>query len=144
VVNNYILDLSSGLTLFFTLSGFLLYHPFATVVLWGQAPPSIAHYFQNRSRRLPLAYRTLRRQRLTYEGRMGFFLNLVAVLALTVALWALMCRLVEAPRRRWKFGSARLIKAPSAGQIRVAPRSRDRENLDLGSWRSQFALTDQI
>jgi peptidoglycan/LPS O-acetylase OafA/YrhL len=55
-VDRFIPDLSFGVILFFTLSGFLLYRPFAAAVLRGRRPPSIARYFRNRALRILPAY----------------------------------------------------------------------------------------
>jgi peptidoglycan/LPS O-acetylase OafA/YrhL len=49
-------NLASGLTLFFTLSGFLLYRPFAAAVLRNQALPSAQAYLRNRALRILPAY----------------------------------------------------------------------------------------
>jgi peptidoglycan/LPS O-acetylase OafA/YrhL len=49
-------NLVNGLTLFFTLSGFLLYRPFAASLIRGDGLPSIAAYFQNRALRILPAY----------------------------------------------------------------------------------------
>jgi peptidoglycan/LPS O-acetylase OafA/YrhL len=49
-------NLSLGVTLFFTLSGFLLYRPFAAAVLRGRPMPSLKPYFGNRALRLLPAY----------------------------------------------------------------------------------------
>ncbi len=49
-------NLASGLTLFFTLSGFLLYRPFAAAVLRNQALPSARAYLRNRALRILPAY----------------------------------------------------------------------------------------
>jgi peptidoglycan/LPS O-acetylase OafA/YrhL len=48
--------LAAGVTLFFTLSGFLLYLPFATAIARGSPLPSIAAYFRNRVLRIAPAY----------------------------------------------------------------------------------------
>jgi peptidoglycan/LPS O-acetylase OafA/YrhL len=48
--------LSAGLTLFFTLSGFLLYRPFAAAIARGTPRQSIAAYLQNRALRILPAY----------------------------------------------------------------------------------------
>src|SRR5882762_1926129 len=42
-------NLASGLTLFFALSGFLLYRPFASAVIRGEALPSTRAYLRNRA-----------------------------------------------------------------------------------------------
>jgi peptidoglycan/LPS O-acetylase OafA/YrhL len=49
-------SLSAGVTLFFTLSGFLLYRPFAAVVARGQPLISISAYLRNRVLRIAPAY----------------------------------------------------------------------------------------
>lgn len=49
-------DLALGVTLFFTLSGFLLYRPVAAAVLRGTAQPSAGRYFRNRALRIVPAY----------------------------------------------------------------------------------------
>jgi peptidoglycan/LPS O-acetylase OafA/YrhL len=48
--------LTLGVTLFFTLSGFLLYRPFAGALLRGQRRPSFAAYLWNRTLRILPAY----------------------------------------------------------------------------------------
>jgi peptidoglycan/LPS O-acetylase OafA/YrhL len=48
--------LQSGVTLFFVLSGFLLYRPFAQAALNGTARPSIRRYLRNRALRILPAY----------------------------------------------------------------------------------------
>jgi peptidoglycan/LPS O-acetylase OafA/YrhL len=48
--------LASGVTLFFTLSGFLLYRPLASAVLGGTERPSTKTYFRNRALRIVPAY----------------------------------------------------------------------------------------
>jgi peptidoglycan/LPS O-acetylase OafA/YrhL len=48
--------LQSGVTLFFVLSGFLLYRPFAQAALTGTARPSIRRYLRNRALRILPAY----------------------------------------------------------------------------------------
>jgi peptidoglycan/LPS O-acetylase OafA/YrhL len=45
-----------GVTLFFTLSGFLLYRPFAAAILRAQPRPSIGRYLRNRALRILPAY----------------------------------------------------------------------------------------
>jgi peptidoglycan/LPS O-acetylase OafA/YrhL len=45
-----------GVTLFFTLSGFLLYRPLASSVLHGHPLPSVRRYFRNRALRILPAY----------------------------------------------------------------------------------------
>ena len=49
-------DLQFGVTLFFALSGFLLYRVFAGPLLRGGEPPSVAGYFRNRALRILPAY----------------------------------------------------------------------------------------
>jgi peptidoglycan/LPS O-acetylase OafA/YrhL len=56
VVNDHVGDFSYGVTLFFTLSGFLLYRPFAAALLRGDAAPSIRKYLRNRALRILPAY----------------------------------------------------------------------------------------
>jgi peptidoglycan/LPS O-acetylase OafA/YrhL len=48
--------LSLGVTLFFTLSGFLLYRPFVAALLRAQARPSLHSYLRNRALRILPAY----------------------------------------------------------------------------------------
>jgi peptidoglycan/LPS O-acetylase OafA/YrhL len=48
--------LSEGVTLFFCLSGFLLYRPFAAATINGTRPPSIRRYAEKRLRRIAPAY----------------------------------------------------------------------------------------
>ena len=49
-------DLAFGVTLFFALSGFLLYRPFAAAVLRAEALPSVRGYLRNRALRILPAY----------------------------------------------------------------------------------------
>jgi peptidoglycan/LPS O-acetylase OafA/YrhL len=49
-------SLGSGLTLFFALSGFLLYRPFAAAIIRGTARPAIASFLRNRALRIIPAY----------------------------------------------------------------------------------------
>jgi peptidoglycan/LPS O-acetylase OafA/YrhL len=49
-------DLSFGVTLFFALSGFLLYRPFASAMLAENNRPSFGKYFRNRALRILPAY----------------------------------------------------------------------------------------
>ena len=49
-------SLSAGVTLFFVLSGFLLYRPFANAVLNNNDWPSVGRYFRNRALRILPAY----------------------------------------------------------------------------------------
>src|SRR5439155_14852002 len=55
----FIRPLQSGVTLFFVLSGFLLYRPFAQAALNGTARPSIRRYLRNRALRILPAYWTV-------------------------------------------------------------------------------------
>lgn len=54
--NRFFPDLPFGVTLFFTLSGFLLYGPFANALLSGSERPSFARYMKNRALRILPAY----------------------------------------------------------------------------------------
>ena len=45
-----------GVTLFFTLSGFLLYRPFAASMIRGEARPRLGRYYRNRALRILPAY----------------------------------------------------------------------------------------
>ena len=49
-------DLAFGVTLFFTLSGFLLYRPFVAALLRSEHQPSIGRYLRNRALRIVPAY----------------------------------------------------------------------------------------
>src|SRR5215211_1360916 len=49
-------DLSLGVTLFFALSGFLLYRPFAASVVRAQPMPRVSEYLRNRALRILPAY----------------------------------------------------------------------------------------
>jgi peptidoglycan/LPS O-acetylase OafA/YrhL len=49
-------DLSFGVTLFFTLSGFLLYRPFAAALIRSTSRPSFGAYLRNRALRILPAY----------------------------------------------------------------------------------------
>jgi peptidoglycan/LPS O-acetylase OafA/YrhL len=49
-------DLAFGVVLFFTLSGFLLYRPFASATVRGTALPSARRYLRNRALRIAPAY----------------------------------------------------------------------------------------
>lgn len=49
-------DLAFGVTLFFTLSGFLLYRPFTAALIRGSDRPSFAAYLRNRALRIVPAY----------------------------------------------------------------------------------------
>jgi peptidoglycan/LPS O-acetylase OafA/YrhL len=55
-IGTHLNDLSFGVTLFFTLSGFLLYRPFARAIVNGRARPSFARYLRNRALRILPAY----------------------------------------------------------------------------------------
>ena len=50
------LNLALGVTLFFSLSGFLLYRPFAAAIARGEALPSVPRYLRNRALRILPAY----------------------------------------------------------------------------------------
>ena len=50
------LNLALGVTLFFALSGFLLYRPFAAAIARAEALPSIPAYLRNRALRILPAY----------------------------------------------------------------------------------------
>jgi peptidoglycan/LPS O-acetylase OafA/YrhL len=50
------LNLALGVTLFFALSGFLLYRPFAAAIARGKQLPSIGRYLRNRALRILPAY----------------------------------------------------------------------------------------
>jgi peptidoglycan/LPS O-acetylase OafA/YrhL len=54
--NNVAHDLGYGVTLFFALSGFLLYRPYAAAFMRSQRPPSPRRYFRNRALRILPAY----------------------------------------------------------------------------------------
>jgi peptidoglycan/LPS O-acetylase OafA/YrhL len=49
-------NLPVGVTLFFTLSGFLLYRPFAAAIMRAQQRPTLRTYFRNRALRILPAY----------------------------------------------------------------------------------------
>jgi peptidoglycan/LPS O-acetylase OafA/YrhL len=56
-VGSWILpNLALGVTLFFTLSGFLLYRPFAAAIMRGEHLPSVRRYLRNRALRILPAY----------------------------------------------------------------------------------------
>jgi peptidoglycan/LPS O-acetylase OafA/YrhL len=55
-VNKLMPDLSFGVVLFFTLSGFLLYRPFASALLRATDRPSLTTYLKNRALRILPAY----------------------------------------------------------------------------------------
>ncbi|MGZ4418759.1 MAG: acyltransferase family protein, partial [Gaiellaceae bacterium] len=54
--NNHIGDLSYGVTLFFALSGFLLYRPFVAAMLHSKPRPAFTKYLRNRGLRILPAY----------------------------------------------------------------------------------------
>jgi peptidoglycan/LPS O-acetylase OafA/YrhL len=56
LLNRVLPDFAFGVTLFFTLSGFLLYRPFASALLRGSERPSLARYLKNRALRILPAY----------------------------------------------------------------------------------------
>jgi peptidoglycan/LPS O-acetylase OafA/YrhL len=55
-LNRFMSDLGLGVTLFFTLSGFLLYRPFAAAILRARPVPSLRRYLRNRALRILPAY----------------------------------------------------------------------------------------
>jgi peptidoglycan/LPS O-acetylase OafA/YrhL len=55
-LDRFMPDLAFGVILFFTLSGFLLYRPFAAAILRGRHQPSVLRYFRNRALRIVPAY----------------------------------------------------------------------------------------
>jgi len=55
-LNQLFADLDQGLTLFFALSGFLLYRPFAAALLDRRAMPGSRAYLRNRALRIIPAY----------------------------------------------------------------------------------------
>jgi peptidoglycan/LPS O-acetylase OafA/YrhL len=55
-VGNFLGRLGVGVTIFFVLSGFLLYYPFASAHFGGQSAPSTARYFRRRALRIFPAY----------------------------------------------------------------------------------------
>jgi peptidoglycan/LPS O-acetylase OafA/YrhL len=55
-LGRFLPDLAFGVTLFFTLSGFLLYRPFAAALLRQEPRPSFSQYFRNRALRILPAY----------------------------------------------------------------------------------------
>jgi peptidoglycan/LPS O-acetylase OafA/YrhL len=55
-VTAFVQPLQSGVTLFFVLSGFLLYRPIVRAVLEGRDPPSARSYLRNRALRILPAY----------------------------------------------------------------------------------------
>jgi len=57
LVNRFVLPhLPLGVTLFFSLSGFLLYQPFVAAALSGSPFPKVGTYFRNRALRILPAY----------------------------------------------------------------------------------------
>jgi peptidoglycan/LPS O-acetylase OafA/YrhL len=56
ILNQHFNDLSYGVTLFFSLSGFLLYRPFAAALLRGAPRPGFFPYLRNRALRILPAY----------------------------------------------------------------------------------------
>ena len=55
-LDRFMPDLAFGVVLFFTLSGFLLYRPFAAGIIRADAVPSIRRYLRNRALRILPAY----------------------------------------------------------------------------------------
>jgi peptidoglycan/LPS O-acetylase OafA/YrhL len=55
-VTRFLPDLAFGVTLFFTLSGFLLYRPFAAALMRAEPRPDIRAYLRNRALRILPAY----------------------------------------------------------------------------------------
>ncbi|HVE66978.1 MAG TPA: acyltransferase [Solirubrobacteraceae bacterium] len=55
-VQTVFLNLALGVTLFFALSGFLLYRPFAAAIARGRSLPSVRGYLRNRALRILPAY----------------------------------------------------------------------------------------
>jgi peptidoglycan/LPS O-acetylase OafA/YrhL len=55
-LTSFMPDLAFGVTLFFVLSGFLLYGPFAAAVLRDDRLPQVSKYFRNRALRILPAY----------------------------------------------------------------------------------------
>jgi peptidoglycan/LPS O-acetylase OafA/YrhL len=55
-LDRFMPDLAFGVILFFTLSGFLLYRPFAAAIVRGRPLPSLRRYFRNRALRILPAY----------------------------------------------------------------------------------------
>jgi peptidoglycan/LPS O-acetylase OafA/YrhL len=56
LVDHHLLDLGYGVTLFFTLSGFLLYRPFASAILQGSRQLNLLNYLKNRALRILPGY----------------------------------------------------------------------------------------
>src|SRR6266702_5271766 len=54
--DRFVPDLQFGVVLFFTLSGFLLYRPFAAAILRAELRPSLRSYVRNRALRIVPAY----------------------------------------------------------------------------------------
>lgn len=54
--NNHVGDLSYGVTIFFALSGFLLYRPFVRALLHSEPRPAFTKYLRNRALRILPAY----------------------------------------------------------------------------------------
>jgi peptidoglycan/LPS O-acetylase OafA/YrhL len=55
-LDRFVPDLAFGVILFFTLSGFLLYRPFAATIVRATPPLSVRQYFRNRALRILPAY----------------------------------------------------------------------------------------
>jgi peptidoglycan/LPS O-acetylase OafA/YrhL len=68
--------LSEGVTLFFCLSGFLLYRPFAAALINGTRPPSIRRYAAKRMRRIAPAYWAVLLLSTLMVGHAGYFVDL--------------------------------------------------------------------
>jgi peptidoglycan/LPS O-acetylase OafA/YrhL len=56
LVDHHLFDLGYGVTLFFTLSGFLLYRPFASAILQGSRQLNLLNYLKNRALRILPGY----------------------------------------------------------------------------------------
>ncbi len=56
LASKFFFNLQTGVTLFFVLSGFLLFRPFAAAVMRKRSPPSVGAYFRNRALRILPAY----------------------------------------------------------------------------------------
>ena len=56
LVDHHLHDLGYGVTLFFTLSGFLLYRPFASAILQGSRQLNLLNYLKNRALRILPGY----------------------------------------------------------------------------------------
>jgi peptidoglycan/LPS O-acetylase OafA/YrhL len=74
VLSGFVPDLAFGVTLFFTLSGFLLYRPFVAALLEAGRRPSVRSYLRNRALRILPAYWVI--------------LLVSALLLRTVVVWA--------------------------------------------------------